>query len=119
MTRRNRPMFTYPIRRTTLCVVFGFLSGCGSGPAEAPAATSIDRETFIATYVDLRAAAVRAGDKTVTAVQRAAILQQHGVTEDDLLAFATANGEKVAYMRGVWDEVEHRLDALHLADGGT
>lgn len=90
-------------------------AACGGGPAGAPAET-IDPETFIATYVDLRAAAVRADGGRIDADGRAAILARHGVSEEDLLEFASSHGEDVATMRRIWDEVERRLDALRLRE---
>ncbi len=78
----------------------------------------MDRETFIATYVDLRATAVRGETGTIDAEQRREILARHGVTEEGLIAFASAHGEDVEYMKGVWDEVETQLDAMRLTDTG-
>lgn len=95
--------------------VAGTLAACGSGPAEAPTPSSVDRETFIATYVDLRTAAVKNDDGSIHPDQRARILEEHGVTGDELIAFVDANGENVPYMREVWDEVERRLDEIRLS----
>lgn len=93
------------------------LAGCG-GDAAAPAdATAIDRETFIAAYVDLRTAAVRSESPEIPDGERAAVLARHGVTEEDLLGFAEAHGRDVAFMREVWDEVEARLDAQRVLPG--
>lgn len=79
----------------------------------------MDREAFIATYVDLRAAAIRAEDHRLSDELRSEILARHGVTEEGLLAFAEVHGGDVTFMRDVWDEVEERLDAARvLPDGG-
>lgn len=97
-------------------VITGALAcgACGGGPAQSSPSTSMDRETFIATYVDLRAAAVGNEDGLIQDGQRAEILKRHGVTEADLVGFATDRGADVAYMRQVWDEVERRLDLLRV-----
>lgn len=95
-------------------------SACG-GEAAAPAGVGpgVDREAFIAAYVDLRTEAIRAPDHRLTDETRAEIMARHGVTEEGLVAFAELHGGDVAFMRGVWDEVEARLDAARvLPDGG-
>jgi hypothetical protein len=83
-----------------------------SGDASTPAASGgIDRETFIATYVDLRAVTIRGDSFAISDAQRADVLSRHGVTEAELLGFAELHGEDAPFMRSVWDEVESRLDA--------
>lgn len=99
-------------------VSLGAAVSCANGPADAPAPGAVDRETFVATYVDLRATAVRSETGTLDAAQRREILARHGATEEGLIAFAEAHGEDVAYMKGVWDEVETQLDAMRLTDTG-
>lgn len=80
----------------------------GAGSGEAP----IDRETFIATYLDLRLAALQSPDREITAEARARVLTEHGVSEDELLGFVEAHGHDVPYMEAVWSEIESRLDSL-------
>ena len=80
-------------------------AACGR---EAEPAGVIDREAFIATWVDLRNAARRTGDPLPEA-ERTRVLQEHGVTEDQLLGFADAHGDDPRYMAEVWTEVEARL----------
>jgi len=84
------------------------LFGCG-GDDDAP---TIDREDFIATYVDLRAEALLNDSRQITDEERTEVLGEHGVTEDDLVAFADVHGRDVTFMRDVWDEVEERLDLM-------
>jgi len=83
------------------------LFGCGGGPQ----GDTIDREVFITTYVDLRIAALDTDSARVGESERDAILQQHGVTADDLTTFADVHGADLEYMRDVWAEVELRLDS--------
>jgi len=40
------------------------------------------------------------------------VLVAHGVTEEDLLAFAERYGDNVAFMEGVWSAVESRMVEL-------
>ena len=84
------------------------LFGCGGGDDDP----TIDREVFISAYVELRAEALLNDSGQITGEEREQVLQEHGVTEDDLMAFAEIHGRDVAFMRGVWDEVEERLDLM-------
>ncbi len=87
------------------------LCACSAGgPAEA--GEPIDRETFIATFVDLRATALRSDERVLSDDARAEVLERHGVTAEDLLRFADAYGRDVELMRDVWNEVEVQLDAM-------
>ena len=97
-----------------VCTVVLF--GCGGGD---PA--TIDRDVFIAAYVDLRAEALLNDDRQITDDERDQVLQEHGVTEGDLMAFAEIHGRDVAFMRDVWDEVEERLDLMRplIDESGT
>jgi len=99
-----------------LAAVVAATASCSGGPAHATPAVA--RQAFVATYVDLRATAVRSDKGTVDAEQRREILVRHGVTEGGLLAFAEEHGEDVDYMRSVWDDVEAQLDSMRLSDAG-
>lgn len=91
------------------------VAACGRAPA--PAGGGLDREAFIATYVELRATAVRRGTAELSDADRSEVLARMGVTEEALLAFVEAHGEDVDFMRSVWDEVEGRLDAIRIEGG--
>lgn len=93
-------------------------AACRTGPAEAPEASTLDREAFVATYVDLRAAAVREDLPVMDTARRREILEAHDVTESELLAFAEQHGADVSFMQDVWDEVETKLDSLRLSEDG-
>lgn len=87
-------------------------AGCGQG-GEAPetaAPGTVERELFVAAYVDLREAALLHGGELPDSL-RAAVLARHGVTGDDLLRFAEVHGDEVRYMDEVWSEIEARLEA--------
>jgi hypothetical protein len=81
---------------------------CGGDTANVPADV-MDRETFIATYVDLREAAIASSDFRITEGQRTAILARHGVDGESLLRFADVHGRDLDYMNAVWTEVDARL----------
>lgn len=92
-------------------------TGCGGSP-EGDETETVERSVFVAAYVDLRIAALRSGGAPDEA-QRQAILDEHGVTRDDLLEFAEVHGRDPAYMRNVWGEVEQKLDSARIAEGGS
>lgn len=87
------------------------LTGVGACDGDPVPETAMDREAFIEAYVDLRAATMGGSGTELTPDQRDALLEGHGVTQDDLLEFARVHGADPLYMRDVWGEVEERLDA--------
>jgi hypothetical protein len=105
--------------RSVILVLTLSTFACTGEPTASPDIAGLDRETFIATYVDLRTAVIRGDTHDLSDQDRARILSDHGVTEEDLLGFAAAHGENVDFMRGVWDEVEARLDAVRLVPGSV
>jgi hypothetical protein len=112
-----------PARRLRALVLGAALAAaaCGGDSSKPAAKGAIDRETFIATYVELRAVTIRSDSFAISDAQRADVLARHGVTEAQLLGFAELHGQDVPFMRSVWDEVEARLDAQRVlpADGGA
>ena len=104
------------LRPLALALALALAAASCVGDASAPPAQGgLDRETFISTYVDLRAVTIRGDSFAISDAQRAEVLARHGVTEDALLGFAQLHGEDVPFMRSVWDEVESRLDAQRVA----
>lgn len=85
------------------------IASCGSDTAEPATDGLIDRETFVATYVDLRKAAIRTPEFRITPEAREEILARHGVVGEDLIRFAEAHGRDLELMNEVWLEVEARL----------
>jgi hypothetical protein len=97
-------------RRLRLLVLA--LAWCGSGAGcggNAPR-DAIDRDVFVEAWVDLRIAAMTAPGNELPEPERARILAEHGVGEEDLLTFAEVHGADIAYMKSVWDDVELRLE---------
>ena len=89
------------------------LAACGGGAEVVPAVDGvIDRETFIAVYVDLRAEAVRSPELELSPEAREQILAGHAVDEESLIAFVDAYGRELEYMNELWAEVERRIEAL-------
>ena len=83
---------------------------CGGGQSTLPAGDLIEPEDIIATYVDLRAAALITEDVQVTERGRSEVLDNHGISEEDLVSFAEAYGEDLAFMQEIWNEIELRLE---------
>lgn len=72
----------------------------------------VSRETFVATYVDLRVAALHTEEGRLEDTARARVLSEHGVTEEGLLAFVEERGTDLGFMRDLWNEIEARLDSI-------
>lgn len=97
------------LHRLTLGLLLTSLA-CGGGQSNLPAGDLIEPEDFIATYVDLRAAALITEDGQVTEIGRSEVLDHHGVLEEDLISFAEAYGEDLTFMQEIWNEIELRLE---------
>lgn len=90
-------------------VLPGALVSCGP---EAPA--TIERQTFVDVYVELRAAALDDTNALISPSVRDGILSNHGITAEDLVEFAEVHAGDPEFMRGVWDEIEERLNVVSL-----
>jgi hypothetical protein len=101
-----------------LTLTVGACSGGGAAP-EADDGEAIEREVFIATYVDLRLEALDNPAYRVDEDERDEILERRGVTEDDLFTFIEVHGTDVEYMRDLWADVEARILAVLSPDGDT
>jgi hypothetical protein len=109
MTRqRHRPLL-WVLLATALAL------GCENG-VEAEAA---ERDRFVDTYVDLRAAALVRDDATLTDSARAAVLARHEVTEQELFDFVARYGSDLPFMRDIWNEIEVRLDSARVVTGAN
>jgi type IV pilus biogenesis protein CpaD/CtpE len=90
--------------RLLAAALAALLLGCGDSAAPEGV---IDREVFIATWVDLREIARTTGDP-IPEAERTRVLGENGVTEDQLLGFVAAYGDDPRYMAEVWTEIEAR-----------
>ena len=95
-----------------LAVAVTACSGDGSGPND----NVIDRDTFIAVYVELRAAALSLPGQLIDLDSKQAVLAEHGLSDSDLLDFAERHGRDAHFMSAVWMEVEDQLRALADSD---
>lgn len=85
------------------------LAAAACGPSEPE---TISRETFVETYVALRAAELRSSGAVIPEEDRDSVLADNGVSDEDLVAFAEAHGGDVAFMEAVWTDVQNRLEEL-------
>ena len=95
-----------------LVVGVGLALAANACAASGGGQETIEREQFIQTYVDLRVGALTDEARQISDEARDRVLAEHGVTEDELLAFADVHGRDVDFMKDVWDEVERRLDEV-------
>ena len=89
-------------------VLLGPAVGC-SGPSGVEG-DILDRETFIAVYVDLRLAAMDDRSQEIQPAKRDSILEAYGVTANDLVAFADSHGRNIRYMTELWADVEELIN---------
>ncbi len=81
------------------------LSGCDLGFPESEGEAELDRDTFVATYTELRLAAMEWESARLPEAERNRILSERGVTEDDLREFVRVHGRNVPFMNEIWNEV--------------
>jgi len=87
-------------------------SGACSDNAPALALDTVDREIFIAVYVDLRRVALRKTSRKPNATERDSVLALHEVVEEDLRIFLEVYHTDEEYMRDLWNEVEARISLM-------
>lgn len=111
----TRPAGRRPRLTAVLALILAVVAtGCTTEPEAA-----IDRDTFVATWVDLRRAAMTSPDAPITPAERTRILAEHGVTDEELLDFAAVHGGDVPYMAEVWEEVEARMGGTEAEGDST
>ena len=95
-----------------LLILASFFAACSGNAAGPRVGDLIDRDVFIATYVDLRVVGLATEDQQITDAGRTEVLSRHGVSESDLLDFAAYHAlDDLTFMRQVWDEIEVLLEA--------
>jgi hypothetical protein len=93
-------------------VLLGVASGACTDEAPSDVVETVDRESFIDVYVDLRHVALRKTSRTVNAVERDSVLALHEVAEADLRLFLEVHHTEAEYMRDLWNEVEARMSLM-------
>jgi hypothetical protein len=98
-----------PTRAFALAFIaaLGLSAACGGGTPEEGLP---DRETFVATWTDLRLAGLQRPGLPITATDRTRILEAHGVTEEGMLRFAEVYGARPDEMQQIMIEIRTRVD---------
>jgi len=78
---------------------------CSSGNA----GDVISREQFVEAYVELRAISQRYMDDDFPVEERDRILNDLGLTPEDLLEFVEVGGGDATFMHEVWEEIDTRF----------
>ncbi len=102
---------------TLIALLLGVASGACGANTPNEVVDTIDRETFIEVYVDLRSVALRKTSRKVNAAERDSLLAMHEVTEEDLRLFLEVYHTEADFMRDLWNDVEARI-ALMLRTAG-
>ena len=100
---------------STLLVAALVAAGCAG--SETPTADTMDEDTFVAVFVELRRAAASAPTDQAFARDRDRILAEHGVTEPDLERFIDDHADDVQHLSEVWDRIDRTLRGELDADG--
>jgi len=87
---------------------------CNGGVA--PGEGLPDRETFISAWVDFRLAGLQRPGLPITEADRNRILDQHGVTEEELLRFAEVVGQQPGTMQEILIEIRRRVEAQRTSE---
>jgi hypothetical protein len=93
----------------SLLLTTGGCTGETSGPSRGD---TISREQFIEAYHELRREGLRSPSMEIGLEARDRILENLGLTEEDLLTFAEVWGSDPEVMQGLWEE----LDSLMRVD---
>jgi len=88
-----------------LLLLLAPLSGCDLGFPESDGEAELDRDTFVATYTELRLAAMEWESTRLPEGERDRILSERGVTESQLREFVHVHGRNVPFMNEIWNEV--------------
>ncbi len=82
------------------------LSGCKSEESGR-----LSREEYIEVFVEILLAAEETRDSVAATYATLAILEKHGLTEDDLIEFANRYVDDAQGLADIWAEIEERLRA--------
>lgn len=118
MTRSPLPRSGRTLALFVLLMAAGGAAGCGGGSTEP-----IPRETFIEAYITLRTTALRNETGELDPISRDRILEERGLTVQDLLHFVEVHGRDVPFMGELWEEIDsevaRRLREAFQAEGGV
>jgi hypothetical protein len=99
------------MRRTTAALVLSL--GVVAGGCERETAAPMEREQFVEVMVSLRRASQEAGSQANFDARRAAILEQAGVTEAQLRAYARQAPAYARELVEAYDSIAAQLQRYH------
>jgi len=91
-------------------------AGCGTGSSGPSHSDTISREQFVEAFFHLRKEGLRSPSMEIGLEARNRILQELGLEEEDLLAFAEAWGDDGAMMQSIWEDVDSLLRIDRMED---
>jgi len=92
------------------------LAACGGSGSFPGAADTISRDTFVQAYLELRIEGLRSDDSEISIEARDLILEEVGVSEEELLAFVDYWGTDPQMMEGIWEEVDSLMREARQVD---
>jgi hypothetical protein len=99
-----------------VCLTLALLAASCSDAAPAPT-DSVDEDTFVGAFVELRRAAATASTDEAFARERERILDERDVTEARLERFIDEHADDAAYLSEVWERIDRTLRGELDADG--
>ncbi|MGI9181266.1 MAG: hypothetical protein ACR2H9_12310 [Longimicrobiaceae bacterium] len=93
--------------RRLMLVLLALLPLAACDRAGAPARRTVAAERFIEVNVALRQIDAEAPEADSA---RAAVLAEHGVTEEQMLAFVRARSDRPQELAQIWAEIQQRLE---------
>ena len=97
------------MRKATFLSLTAFaiaVTGCDDGETNPRAEEAISKELFIAAYVELRQEGLRSPMMEISLEARDRILEDLGVTEEDLFTFVDVWGTHGDFMVEVWQTID-------------
>jgi hypothetical protein len=93
---------------------------CGGSTETATSSTeTIPRDVFVQAYVELRMEAFDNTPKIITNAEKDLILNQRGISEDDMRHFIEVHGPDLEFMRDLWADIEAQILSLLSPDLDT
>jgi hypothetical protein len=97
------------VRKVTFLSLAAFViavPGCGDEDTNPRAEETISKELFIEAYVELRQEGLRSPMMEISLEDRDRILEELGVTEEDLFTFVDVWGTHGDFMVEVWETID-------------
>lgn len=89
-------------------LTLGF-AGCGAEDPHPLADEAISKELFIEAYVQLRREGLRSPMMEISIDTRDRVLEEVGVTEEELFTFVEVWGSDGEFMVAVWDTIDSKM----------